>query len=131
MATSASLADACSERTSDNRTVPVELLDSVGRRLPDVRGQVGRRLLYGQHHDGDDYRHPDAGQNPECAGPDELVWVLPRKHRKKSCFSAREDDFYSLCSLQQKHFTEHEGWRLFASFPEEIIYDNKIIRFQR
>lgn len=89
-------ADECSEPTSDNRTVPVELLDRVGRRLPDVRGQVGRRLLYGQHHDGDDYRDPDAGQNPECTGPDELVRVLPQKHRKNSCFSASEEEFYSL-----------------------------------
>ena len=59
--------------------VPVELLDSVGRSLPDVRGQVGSGLLDGQHHDGDDDVHADAGQNPQRTGPDELVRVLPKK----------------------------------------------------
>ena len=62
------------------RVVPVELLDGVGRRLPDVRRQVGRRLLDGQHHDGDDDGDPDTGQNPQSAGPDELVRVLTQRN---------------------------------------------------
>lgn len=61
------------------RTVPVEFLDSVGRRLPDIWGQVGCRLLDGQHHDGDNYGNPDTGQNPQGAGTNELVWVLPQR----------------------------------------------------
>lgn len=41
--------------------VPVELLDSVSGRLPYVWRQVSRRLLDGEHHDGDDDGDPDAG----------------------------------------------------------------------
>lgn len=63
------------------RRLPVQLLDSVSRRLPDVRGQVGRCLLDSQHHDGDDNGDPDAGQNPKCAGPNELVWVLEQEKK--------------------------------------------------
>lgn len=70
-------------RVCQTRVLPVELLDGVGRRLPHIRGHVGRRLLDGQHHDGDDDGDPDTGQNPQCAGPDELVWLLPWKYRRK------------------------------------------------
>lgn len=70
-------------RTWNIRRLPVQLLDSVSRCLPDVWGQVGRGLLDGQHHDGDDNGHPDAGQNPKCAGPNELVWVLEQEKKKE------------------------------------------------
>lgn len=51
-------------------TVPVELLYGVSRSLAHIRGEVSRRLLDGQHHDGDNYGDTDTGQNPECTGPD-------------------------------------------------------------
>lgn len=66
------------------RTVPVELLDSMSRCLPDVGGQVSCRLLDSQHHDRDNYWDTDTGQNPKCTGPDELVWVLPQE-KKQQC----------------------------------------------
>lgn len=51
-------------------TVPVELLYGVGSCLAHIRGEVSRRLLDGQHHDGNNYRDTDTGQNPERTGPD-------------------------------------------------------------
>ena len=44
-------------------TVPVELLDGMGRGLPHVRRHVTGGLFDGQHHDGDDDGHPDTGQH--------------------------------------------------------------------
>lgn len=70
------------------KRLPVQLLDSVSRCLPDVRGQVGRRLLDRQHHDGDDNGDPDTGQNPKRAGPNELVWVL-EEGKKTGCGCVR------------------------------------------
>lgn len=46
------------------KILPVEFLDSMRRGLPDVRGKVGGRLLDGQHHDGDNNRDTNTGQDP-------------------------------------------------------------------
>lgn len=78
-------------------TVPEELLDSMGRSLPDIWGQVSCCLLDGQHHDGDNYGDTDTGQNPKCTGPDELVWVLTQRD---VCQCVKE------LLLYLKHFTD-------------------------
>lgn len=62
--------------THTKKIVPVQLLYGVSRCLADIWGEVSSRLLDGQHHDGHNYGDTDTGQNPKCAGPDELVWVL-------------------------------------------------------
>lgn len=60
------------------------------RSLPHIRGQVSCSLLDGQHHDGDDDGDTDAGQNPQCTGPDELVWVLTQD-MKRPCVRLCKD----------------------------------------
>ena len=69
--------------------VPVELLDGVGRGLPHVGRHVTGRLLDGQHHDGDDDGHPDAGQHAQRAGADQLVGVLAERGDQRGESSVR------------------------------------------
>lgn len=55
---------------------PVEFLYGVSGGFPHVGRKVSGRLFDGQHHDGYDDGNSDAGENPEGARSDQLIWIL-------------------------------------------------------
>lgn len=55
---------------------PIEFGDGVCGRLPHVWRHIRGGFLDGQHHDGDDDGDPDAGENSQGAGSDQLVGIL-------------------------------------------------------
>lgn len=72
--------------------------------LPDIWRHIRSSLFDGQHHDGDDDRDSDAGEDSQGTGSDQLVWILQKVRGNISIFCLLVDEVH----LTESHFIKSD-----------------------